>query len=158
MKVASVEVTTVNNSNSLSLNDPRIFLDGNSTVIKPESVAPNAEGVSKYSTNPGEIQCCGLLSYEVGSCFFGVMFENPVVEGELCKAIGLYVTADSAERDDMYGLIKNQQQSAVLQRLAVFGSNQSQSISVTLAGIQVTASMAGGTDCSVKVIVRDLSP
>ncbi|XP_078276586.1 uncharacterized protein LOC144605331 [Rhinoraja longicauda] len=157
MKSASVEVTTINKSKALSLTDPRTFLDGNATVIEPEAVSPDGVGVSRYSTRPGDILCAGVLSYQAGPCFFGVLFENPVAEGELCQELGLYVTADPGERKEMYGLIKNGHESLVLRRLAIFGYNQNQSISVTLANLQVTATMSKGTNCSVELIVEDLS-
>lgn len=157
MKSASVEVTTINKSKALALTDPRIFLDGNATVVEPEMVPPDGMRVSRYSTRPGEILCAGVLSYEAGSCYLGVMFENPVVEGELCQELGLYVTADPGERKEMYGLIKNGHESPALRRLAVFGHNQNQGISVTLANLQITATMAKGNNCSVELIVEDLS-
>ncbi|XP_078098159.1 uncharacterized protein LOC144511767 [Mustelus asterias] len=155
MKSASVEVTTVNKSKVQSLTAPRVFLDGNSTARKPEAVLPNAEGVSLYNTNPGEIMCVGVLSYQLGSCYFGVMFENPVAVGELCQMLGLYVTADPAERDEFYAIIKSRDPSAVLQRLALFGPDQEQGISVNLGNVTISATMTQGTDCRVRVTVDD---
>ncbi|GCB68674.1 hypothetical protein scyTo_0005348 [Scyliorhinus torazame] len=154
MKSASVEVTTINNSEGLSLTDPRVFLDGNSTSRKPAALAPNAIGVSLYSTNPGEILCAGVLSYQLGAYYFGVMFENPVVVGELIQMLGLYVTVDPAERDEFYAIIKSRDPSAVLQRLALFGLEQEQGISVHLGNVEIKATMTQGTDCHVQVTVN----
>ncbi|XP_078402554.1 uncharacterized protein LOC144683429 [Cetorhinus maximus] len=157
MKSASVEVTTVNKSKVLSLSDPRVFLDGNSVVTKPEALLPNAVGVSLYSTSPGEILCAGVLSYQVGSCYFGVMFENPVAVGELCQMLGLYVTVDPGERDEFYAIIKSRDPSAVLQRVALFGQGQAQGISVNLGDVEISATMTQGTDCHIQVIANDAS-
>ncbi|GCC32589.1 hypothetical protein chiPu_0011052 [Chiloscyllium punctatum] len=157
MKSASVEVTTVNKSKVLPLTDPRVFLDGNSTTRKPEVVQPESVGVSLYSTVGAEIQCVGVLSYQLGAYYFGVMFENPVVVGELCQMLGLYVTMDPRERDELYAIIKSRDPSTVLQHLALFGPDQEQGISVNLNNVQISATMTQGTDCRVKVIVNHAS-
>ncbi|TRZ06212.1 hypothetical protein HGM15179_020895 [Zosterops borbonicus] len=160
----SVEIYISNNTQKITLKNPRIYLySGHSLKFPQPLVFPGSSSSWKFMNNSSFWGCNGVLAFEAESFTLAIYFSNPIDYNRFPMEMGLELSLDRVHRghleaayDRLVTISRASSKGNFMFPFVILKESQKQA-QLSTGLVKVTATVSRGQNAVVRVQVEDQS-